>query len=277
MDLTLKQIIDRTDEIHRQVDRLDNSSNIYELIKDLDLMFRQLKSVGSKVSNIYNICNNKHKTITREYKKEEKTKPDENWTCINRQINSYTTHGNLTKNIKINVKIISDIGEIPNMPLYWVSNINQFAIQLNGVIFRGNIGNIYNSNDIKMDTKLENNQIVICKYGSNCKNIADGKICKFFHDPLDLLQLVNAGKMTAELYNIYKEKIRNFVNTSWIYTEFPNNYNNSSMRHFGSRNVLHHELDLMKLNNNYKEIDNFRHQCIHDILVVMGLNQYGLV
>ena len=161
MDLTLKQIIDRTDEIHRQVDRLDNSVSIYELIKDLDSMFRQLKSVGSKVSNIYNICNNKHKTITQEYKKEEKSTPDENWTRISRKINSYTTNKNLTKNIKINVKIVSDINEIPNTPLYWVSNINQFAIQLNGVIFRGNIGNIYNSNDIKMDTRLENNQIVI--------------------------------------------------------------------------------------------------------------------
>ena len=277
MDLTLTQIIDRTDEIHRQVDRLDNSVVIFELIKDLDSMFRQLRSVGSKVSNIYNICNNKYKTITREYKKEENSTPDENWNCISRQISSFTINKNLTKDIKINVKIVNDISEIPNTPLYWISNIKQFAIHLNGVIFRGNIGNIYNSNDIKMDKKLENNQIVICKYGNNCKNIFENKICKFFHDPIDLLQLFNAKKITAEIYNMYLEKNRNFVNTSWIYTEFPNSYNNNSMRHFGSRNILHHDLDLMKLNNNTREIDNFRQQCIHDILVVMGLNQFGLV
>ena len=61
------------------------------------------------------------------------------------------------------------------------------------------------------------------------------------------------------------------------------------MRHFGSRNTLNYEFDMIKFNNitniqtksndilNDISIKNFKHQCMHDILVVIGLNQAGLI
>jgi hypothetical protein len=62
------------------------------------------------------------------------------------------------------------------------------------------------------------------------------------------------------------------------------------MRHFGSRNTLNYECDMIKFNNitnNQKKsndilndipsIKNFKQQCMHDILVIMGLNQVGLI
>ena len=51
------------------------------------------------------------------------------------------------------------------------------------------------------------------------------------------------------------------------------------MRHFGSKNTLKNEIDLMLLNNditNKHIINNFKQQTIHDLLVVLGLNNHNL-
>ena len=86
--------------------------------------------------------------------------------------------------------------------------------------------------------------------------------------------------MSNELFDSYKKLTRNFNNTSWIHTDMPHNKTNAHMRKFGSRNTMRHEFELIHLNNCYSDemnIENFRHQCIHDFLVIMGLNQYNLL
>ena len=288
MNLTLKQLIDKSDEIHLQFDNLEFDERS-KLIKELHLLSNQLHSVLFKVSNIYNICNNKQKSITKNYIKKDELKDELNkddWKCISRA----TPNKNLTDCIKINVKIVKDISEVPNTSLYWVENINQFAMQLNGVIFRGSVGNIYNlahpashsaQHSYQPTSQPTSQQLAkqtsICKYGNSCINILNGKPCNFYHDPLELISLLKTEKIKTETYNLYTSKQRNFINTSWIYTEFPHKETNKNMRHFGSKDILNHDFELMQLKSNVNEILNYRHQCIHDILVIMGLNQYGLI
>jgi hypothetical protein len=283
MDLTLKQIIEKTDDIHYQVDRLNSAINYTQTknyLLDLKNMLSQVHIVGLKLLNVYNICNNKQKTITHTYShKEEIPKSLTNdWTYLNRKVTLETISKKLTYDIPVNVKIVKNIEEIPNTPLYWVDDINQYAIHVNGVLLRGNIGNIYNKNHIK-ENKIVH-QIAICKHKNTCRNILNSEICKFYHDPMELIQLVKCKKMDIDTFNKYKNLHRNFLNTSWIYTEMPRNNGNNLMRHFGSRNTLKHEFDLMKINNesvNDSYIDDFRQHCMHDLLVIMGLNQYGLL
>lgn len=283
MDLTLKQIIEQTDNIHTQVNQLNGAVNYIQMkncITELKNILKQVHIVGVKVSNVYNICNNKQKTNTHTYShKEEISKTLNNdWTYLNRKVTSSSPSKKLTYDIPVNVKIVKSIEEIPNTPLYWVADINQYAIHVNGVLLRGNIGNIYNKNHIKKNKIVH--QIAICKHKNSCRSILNSEICKFYHDPIELMQLVKCKKMNIDTFNKYKNLHRNFLNTSWIYTELPRNNSNNLMRHFGSRNTLKHEFDLMKINNeriNESNIDNFRQQCMHDILVVMGLNQYGLL
>lgn len=283
MDLTLKQIIEKTDSIHTQVDRINGAVNYIQMkncLMELRNILEQIHSVGLKVSNVYNICNNKHKSNTHTYShKDDIPKPLNNdWVYLNRKVTPASTSKPLTYDIPVNVKIVNDISEVPNTPLYWVSNINQYVVHVNGVVLRGNIGNIYNKNHIKKNKIIH--QIAICKHGNACRNVLNSDICKFYHDPMDLLQLVKLKKMTVDVFSKYKQLYRNFLNTSWIYTELPRNNGNNMMRQFGSRNTLRHEFDLMKINNvkaNEANIDNFRQQCMHDILIVLGLNQYGLL
>lgn len=275
--------MERTDSIHTQVDSLDESNNCIQMkncLRELHNMVRQINIVNRKVSNIYNICYNKQKSNTHKYSKQDDVPPalPNDWVYLNRNITTNTTSKPLTSDIPINVKIVDNINNVPNTPLYWVSNINQYVIHINGVIFRGNIGNIYNKNHIKKN-KIAH-QIAICKHGNSCQTVLNSSICKFYHDPIELLKLVKTKKITRDTFNEYKKLRRNFLNTSWIYTELPHSTGNNLMRQFGSRNTLKHEFDLIKINNinaNEITIDNFRHQCMHDFLIVMGLNQYGLL
>lgn len=275
MDLTLEQIIDNTDAIHRQLDNIENQTKVLDHLNNLKQLLNAVQQTHSKLSNIYNICNNKYKLITP-HKTWAKKNTYTNLNKINRVQTKHTQL--LTPDIPINVKVVNHIDEVPNIPLYWVSSINQYVININGIVFRGNIGNIYNKNHIKKTKKVH--QIAICKYGNKCSNVLNGGMCKFYHDPLDLLQLVEQSKMAYDLFKQYSIKQRNFINTSWIYTNLPKNKNNNMMRHFGSKDALKHDFDLMKINTadtHTININNFRQQCMHDILVIMGMNQCDLI
>jgi hypothetical protein len=289
MELTLKQIIDKADELHRNADEnslINTSLNNY--LSELQDMLLCVNAVSLKLSNIYQICSNKKK-YGRNKKSANDNIPiikDNDWTYVYKNIksaNKFTTsQPMLTHDIPINARVVNNISDIPNTPLYWVSSINQFAFHINGIIFRGNIGNIYTkkNNWSAGHQNNQTNQIIICKHGNKCKKILNAEICKFYHDPLDLLELVKCGEVTTDIFDIYKKLNRNFNNTSWLYTDMPHNKNNEQLRKFGSRNTLRHEFELIQLNNSYADnvnIENFRHQCMHDFLVIMGLNQHNLL
>ena len=269
MNLSLDQIVNRVNKIHIAA----NSSNDPSIIKthatDLSEIYKHLQKTLLKVDNIYNICNNKYKN-----KKRDNRKPNPRDTCPNLHT---LKKCQLTDNIHMGITEIDNVDKIPNTTIYWVSNINQFAIKINGVLFRGDVGNIYHKDHIKKNKKTP--QISICKHENNCKSLLTGCVCKFYHDPLDLLDLVDKGVISAELYDKYKHLQRNFLNTSWLQTEEPISKKNNAMRHFGSRDTLKYDLDLMKINdfqNNKTHISNYQQQCMHDMLIIMGLNQHSL-
>jgi hypothetical protein len=285
MDLTLQQYITKSDELHSKLESVDNLIHFTKMkkyISELESLVKQLQTVSMKIANIHNICKNKYKKRLLSFK--QKIKPlaidivsgVNDWTYINRNINKNSITHKLAPDINVNIKTVKSLDEIPNTPVYWVSDIKQFAIHLNGVIFRGNIGNIYNKHNIQSSSI---NQTIICSYGNSCQKLLHGN-CKFYHDPVDLQKVLNEKKISMETYLIYCNKHRNFVNTSWLYTDIQHNKKNNSMRHFGSRNTLNHEFNLMKLNKNNSNdinISNYRQQCMHDILVIFGLNQCGLL
>jgi hypothetical protein len=227
------------------------------------------------------ICNPKHKK-NKLYSELSKINKELNklQSEISKIIPANFTYDNkhIVDNLPINVNIIDDIDDIPDNPLYWVSSINQFAVSINGVIFRGNVGNIYNKQHIHNNDN--NTQTIICKFHNTCPNLNNNKMCKFYHDPHELLSLLNNNSISEDLFDEYKKTHRNFINTSWIYTDNQNNKKNINMRHFGSKNSLYNEFELMKLNKSplvSTHVDNYKHQTIHDILIILGLDSYDLI
>jgi hypothetical protein len=218
-----------------------------------------------------------------------------------------------------NIITIDTIADLPNSNIYYISDIDQYAIKINDIVYRGNIGNIYNKYDIKNNkmilNNLENNntlnkptcinmnrnihentnQIMYCKYGNLCnKLLHKPDVCNFYHDSFDVLQLYKNNIIDLQKFNLYKNTHKNFVNTNWMYVNSFKNNKNKNMRHFGSKNNLSYDLQILKINNNFKnvleenpnqckddpnlsDVKNFKSQLIHDILVLNELKNNHLI
>lgn len=171
---------------------------------------------------------------------------------------------------------VDDIQSIPISSLYYVKNINQYAININGVVLYGNICNIYNKLDIQKNKHIRTD---LCKYKDKCITLLSGKICKFYHDHVDILKLYKENIIDSSIYNIYIQLDRNFINTSWLYTDSILSKKNIHMRHLKSKNSLELKHILMKFNSTdiLNEISTYKYQIIHDILVVLVLNDVILM
>ena len=267
MDLSLNQILEKFKKTQQNIDNshiLTYGKNKKDL-QELEQILTNIKSVLYKVDNIYHICENEYNNM---YNLRSTTKKSYSQTCQSNLINA-----NIAPNVSIKVIPVNSIHDIPRTPIYWINNISQFGININGVLFRGNIGNIYNKSHIRSGNKIS--QTVICKYGNSCKSIIEGKLCKFYHDPHSLLKIYESNLISHKTYNLYKLSHRNFINTSWIHTNIYNNKKNINMRHFGSRNTLKYDFNIMDMESKQLtniHMQNYKHQCIHDILVVLGIS-----
>jgi hypothetical protein len=193
------------------------------------------------------------------------------------QHNSYlfSDHQAIAPGISIKTKVVETMADVPNINICWVADINQFAFRLNGVMFRGNIGNIYNKRDIQTHKKIH--QTIPCNHDNACKGLLDGSGCIFYHDPVNVNKLYDKGVITVAQRDSFHARQRNFMNSSWIHTESSLSSKNRQMRHFGSRNTLKYNFDIIYINGNHDGVETFRHQCMHDVLVSLGMAQYGLI
>lgn len=269
MDISLSEIVNRIYTVNREINTTygNQFNELNKYMVELSKLHTYINDVNVKLCNVYNICKNIHAN-------DNKIKKNKDLLCLSNDISKNSllnkTKKIISDDISINVKCVESIDDIPCSPVYWVNNINQFAIRINDTVLRGNIGNIYNSSHIKKN--IPTNNTVICKNRNNCKKIQYGKICKFYHDPLELIELLKDGKITMDLYEQYIKNQRNFINTSWLYTENAYNNKNTMLRHFGSKNTLKNDIDLINLINpsDKKNImDNFMQQTMHDLLVTI--------
>ena len=176
----------------------------------------------------------------------------------------------LSPGIKINVKCVETCDEIPNSPIYWVKSTNQFAIHVNGVIMRGNIGNVF---DFKSDGRNLGTSIYLCKHKNKCKFLLNNQKCKFFHDPMDVKKLYESSAIDETTFEDYKHSFRNFTSISWLYVG--NNYKKKkNMRFLGNRNTLMNDIFMAKFRPD-SWVDDYMDQTFHDFLVIMALNQQG--
>jgi len=283
MNFSLTQILQIADEIHGKVFDEENSITVSDHINSIHQLrayIEQIKSITQRIETIHHTCLNKIKKYV------DKRKLDANNTDRMRTAASvegvisrfsaekpargcptgYTTI-DIVPNIKINVKVVSDINMIPNVNLYWVNG--QFAIRINNMIINGNIGNIYNKEGINKIMKVKN--VDKCSFGSECKRLTENKECPFYHDPGDKDQNSDCD---------HKQFIRNYVNSSWIHSAGSLNKKNKHIRHIGSRDSLNHDIDkILRYDRQIidDEIDMRVNQTMHDILVLMALKDRGAI
>jgi len=296
MNITLHEYISKSDQIHNMItNNIDflSTKDMNGKLNILEEYINQIQTVSYRIAKIYEICkkaSSKKIIIFKQHQNDqaEHDQPPEINTHITLKnhfsqllipppgfekkpilsqsiLDAYSNgkYRNITPDIHIYAHELESLDEIPNTNIYWISSINQFAVRINGVLFRGDIGNIFNKND--------QNQIGIekCCHGKNCKNLKTKHGCKFYHDPFDLL--MNGLLDTSDEKTKICSKYRNWSNSSWIYTSDFIKPSNLNMRHIGNRATLNEDLILLKKSIKYKDsIDKYQSQIMHDILVVLA-------
>jgi len=132
--------------------------------------------------------------------------------------------------------------------IHYVQDLDQYAINIEGTVLRGNIGTIY--------TRREDDHLhtTPCRSGRACQKIGERKPCKFYHDPL------HGGPCR-----------RNFHQMSWVYST---KKNDAHVRHFGNGPTLDEDvLALRAAGKLDAELERFEAQVMHDILVLCRIKK----
>lgn len=157
--------------------------------------------------------------------------------------------------------------------LQWHPELNQYSIKINNLILRGNFCKIYPKRMIK-NKEINVHQIVACEMGNECKSILNGLYCKFWHDPVHLLELKNNNYIKEKFYTETIKNTRNFIDTAWIYDPDGNPKN---VRTFGSKDTLDNDISLIKVSKQQRfGVEEMKQRVMSDLLVLLMLNENGL-
>ncbi len=194
----------------------------------------------------------------------------------NQQVKAYQNYETvkITDNIAVNVGVVEKDEDMPNTKIYWIKSEGQFGIRINGIKYKGNIGNIYKQGANKKATEE-------CRNYRQCfeKNFT----CDYYHDPSNVYvkYYMRAHKKGARKIQI----VRNFGVSSWMYSDQMRCKKNRNMRHIGNRNTLSEDLSIFHAALKDGSTDNadfdsdpdfkrYKSQIIHDLLVATCISQY---
>lgn len=262
MDKTLKEYLKQADNTHEFLDNFCIALSpklLEEKILELQSSIKILQSISKRIADVSNIATRilRHKkTIDKQTEKFIDPYPTSEDHGILRTLYPEEKK-QIVKDIQIPTKVVEKISDIPISNLYYVKELKQYAININGIIIKGNLGNIVNYKD-----KFTNR----CEYGTECRSFKKHVSCPYYHDPEDYIK---NGKEVPDIE-------RNFTAGSWMYskTKTPKTY---FCRHLGSKNRLIYDLQTIKKVQYREEISNREGQLIHDLLIYMILNSKGLL
>jgi hypothetical protein len=265
MNKTLKDFLKHSDEFHDYIEKfciILSVETIEEKMLELQAEIKTIQAVAKRMADVSNIA---ARIITR--KKQEKKINTKNTKFID-PYPSERDHATLrniypdsikkiSPTIDLMVKYVPNIEDIPVTNLYYVENLKQFAVNINGIIIKGNLANI---------VEYQTEKSARCEYGIECKTFIKDSKCKYYHEPEDYIKLKREPI----------EEMRNFTVGSWLYSK-TKKCKNYFTRHIGNYANLEYDLNTLKKVQYREEIDNREGQLIHDILIYMILNTKGFL
>jgi len=259
MDRTLRSYLELADNTYDFLEKYFvaiSDKNIEEKIVELQSSIKTIQAVAYQLAHVSNLA-------VRALHKRSKIditpvdpypKPTDIGTL--RVLNPIESK-EIVSGIKLPVKTVQTINDIPVSNIYYIEPLKQYAINIAGITIKGNLGNIVN---------YQCDQSAKCEYGTDCKSFKSQNKCPYWHDPEDFIY------HKQEVPDTYK----NFTVGSWIYskTKTPKTY---FARHIGSRDKIIYDLNTIKKVQFREEISNRENQLIHDLLIYMILNSRGLI
>lgn len=272
MDNSLRSFLQQADSFHEYLEKYCitmSADQIEQKVTELHSSIKTIQAVAYHLANIANIgtrvVNRKRKSkksdiveVIKEMTSKKYLDPYPSDLDIGtiRSLNPLESI-EVIKNIRVPIVRVNTSKDIPVSNLYYINDVKQFAINVEGIVIRGDIGNI---------VKYQTEQSAECEYGVNCKSFKKKSKCKYYHDPTNYIY-----------HNLpIPDNTRNFTVGSWIYSKkkMPKTY---FTRHVGSRDSMVHDLDNLKKIQYREEIYNREGQLIHDLLVYMILNSKGYI
>lgn len=249
----MKLADDAEDFIHKYAISA-NISTIDDKILQLQSSIKTLQAVAIRLANVSNVCTKIRKLRTKFDTPMNYVDPypkSGDHTIIRTMFPKDTQE--ITKHTKLPVVRVETPEDIPVHPLYYVESMKQFAVSINGIILRGNIGNI---------EEYQSEKTARCEYGKECKCLTTG--CKYYHDPKDYID-----KKIPIIH-----QLRNFTTGSFLYTR---NLNSKTYyaRHIGSLNTLEIDIARLKKRQFREEINTRQDQLMHDLLILLILHSLG--
>ncbi len=259
MDRTLRSFLQQADDTHTYLEKYCialTQDQLETKITELQSAIKTIQAVAYQIANVSNIATRiaEKKRMNVESAIDPYPTPNDAGTLRTKYPED---SDEILTNISIPVKHVDTSADIPTGNLYYINDVKQYAINISGIVIRGNLSNL-------VDYKTE--QSAECEYGINCKSFAKQVQCPYYHDPNDYIH----HKLPVP------DITRNFTIGSWIYSKkkTPKTYFN---RHVGSRDRLHYDLSTLKRVQYREEIYNREGQLIHDLIIYMILNSKGLL
>jgi len=232
---SLEQIITEVEGKYSKISGgICSTTEIVDFLAKTESYINLLQGLTYRLAIIYNKCKvstAKIRALPPDRKNVSKQKDD--WKCI---ISSKKKQIPAAPGLSIWSNIASTITELPDNPIYFIKDSNQFAICINGVLLKGNIGNILDSGTVKTRIK-------------ECS--CNSELCDNYHPK-------------------NKDEVRNFTSDSFVYSTGKLTRRNVNMRTIGSRNTLYSDLQQKGIRN----YQLFKDQIMHDILVMLVIENY---
>lgn len=266
MNKTLSEILENTDRLHNKVIKygigLSNEfleNNIIHLQKEI----KNIQAIAKHMADISNLCN---RFLIQRDKQISINKCIETYPRYTDHavISLHNTDTSMTiiDDIKFPIKIVNRIEDIPqNISLYYIENLKQYAISINGIIIKGNLANICH---YKCEKSAR------CEYGIECKTFLKNRKCNYYHEPEDYIKLGWTPPTNER---------RNFTVGNWIYSGVKKDLKKNPYytRHVGSADCLIQDMKLLTQLQYRDEIFNRESQLMHDVLIYLILAHKGFV
>ena len=274
--MTIKDMLALTDKIYSETDNYaiflscdhleQRVLSLQSMIKDIQAVARHMADVSNEINQIL-LFKKRHMQPVRKPIL-QLTKLEENTggylvadLLTNKHIDPYPKESDhtvvrfkyaeetreISPGVSIPIKTVETPSKIPISHMYYIKSLNCYAININGVIIKGDLCDIlpYGSSKTAM-----------CSYDLTCKKRST---CQFYHSD--------------------EKTKRAFTPGSWIYNnvaarERPSKY---YTRHVGDGKSLLIDLKLMSKSHYNNEVLTRECQVIHDLLIYIAMTSHGLV
>ena len=257
--LSIRDLLTQVDTIHAEVDRCAifiSSESLEAKVAAIQSMIRDIQSVAKYMADVSNEINQ-----IAIFKKKQLETQNTNRQSAVKYINPYPQSRDhavvrvkyadqereIAPNISIPIRIVDTEASIPVTHVYYVKELETYAINIDGVLIKGEVCDILPYGSART---------AMCSYGSACKKKL---VCQYYHE--------NDGLRRA------------FTPGSWIYNPVAlrNRPAKYYTRHIGNSASLSVDMKLMSKSHYAEEVKTRECQLIHDLLIYMALNKHGLL